>query len=55
MSVTEHHTKLTIHVLKEELSFKCGFKREILSKMRVTLESDADNFLLAGAVVGVWV
>ena len=25
------------------------------NKTRVTLESDADNFLSAGAVVGVWV
>ena len=39
----KHHTELMTHVLREELSFICRSKREVLSKMRVTLESDAKS------------
>ena len=39
MSVAEAPHKID-HALKKELSFKCRSKREVLPKMRVTLESD---------------
>ena len=40
MRAAEATHKIDESCSKEELSFKCPSKREVLSKMRVTLESD---------------